>query len=123
MRNPAEQMTWQAGVVMLDCTPWPRSIATAPNNRTAIEIIGPIDQIKQLSVVGQISDCITATQTAAYLAMAIRLILPDWQGANAWLTVSLRMIQRTPNAITIDGWHLRMEWVRETATVTLKATR
>jgi hypothetical protein len=121
--NPAEHMAWQAGEAKLHGKIWPRSIATAPDNRTAIEIIGPPSQIKQLSVVGQIADTSSANQLAVYMAMAMQLILPQWQGANAWLTVSLRMVQRKPNAITITGWHIRMEWLKETATVTLKATR
>lgn len=123
MTNPAEQMTWQTGEAKLHGKVWPRSTALAPDNRTAIEIIGPPSAIKQMSVVGQIADEGSAKQLATYMAMAIRLILPEWQGANAWLTVSLRMVQRKPNAITMSGWHIRMEWLKETATVTLKATR
>lgn len=120
--NPAEQMTWQASEAKLHGKVWPRATALAPDNRTAIEIIGPPTTIKQISVVGQIADEVSAKQLATYMAMAMRLILPEWQGANAWLTVSLRMVQRKPNAITMAGWHIRMEWIEETATVTLKAT-
>lgn len=121
--NPAEHMTWHASETTLHGKAWPRSTAVAPDRRTAIEIIGPPDGIKQLSVVGQIADEPSAQQLALYMAMAVQLILPQWQGANAWLTASLRLIQRKPNAITMSGWHLHMEWLKETATVTLKATR
>jgi hypothetical protein len=121
--NPAEHMTWNASETTLHGKVWPRSTAVAPDRRTAIEIVGPPDGIKQLSAVGQIADETSAQQLALYMAMAVQLILPQWQGANAWLTASLRLIQRKPNAITMSGWHLRMEWLKETATVTLKATR
>jgi hypothetical protein len=88
MSNPAESMTWIASNARLHGKIYPRSTATAPDMHTAIEIIGPPEQMKQVSVVGQILDQTTADQVATYMVMAMRLILPQWTGANAWLTGS-----------------------------------
>lgn len=122
MSNPAEQMTWHASNATLHGKVWPRSTAASPDLRTAIEIIGPPAQIKQISVVGQIVDQSSADQLAAYMVMAMRLIAPQWAGATAWLQQSLRTVERHgPQAITMQGWKIKMGYLAETHTVTLKA--
>lgn len=123
MSNPAEHMTWHASNATLHGKVLPRSTAVAPDNRTAIEIIGPPERIKQISVVGQIIDQASADQVAAYVVMAMRLILPQWAGSTAWLTNSLRNVEkRGPQTITMQGWKIKMGYLPETHTVTLQAT-
>lgn len=124
MSNPSESMTWIASNARLHGKIYPRSTASSPDMRTAVEIVGPPEQIKQVSVVGQILDQATADQVATYMVMATRLILPQWAGANAWLSSSLRAVeQRGAQAITMHGWKIRMGWLAESRTVTLQATR
>lgn len=122
MSNPAEQMTWHANNATLHGKTWPRSTAASPDLRTAIEIIGPPEQIKQISVVGQIVDQSSADQLATYMVMAMRLIVPQWAGATTWLQQSLRNVERRgPQSITMLGWKIKMGYLAETRTVTLKA--
>jgi hypothetical protein len=121
--NPAENLTWNADLTKLHGKLMPRSTALAPDNRAAIELIGPPERIRQISVAGEVIDEAGARQVAAYMVMTIKLILPDWRGANAWLTESMRLVKRREQAIVMQGWKLRMTWMEATKTVTLKATR
>jgi hypothetical protein len=121
--NIAENLTWNADLIKLHGKLMPRSTAVAPDNRAAIELIGPPEYIRQISVAGEVIDEVSARQVAAYMVMTIKLILPQWIGANAWLTGSMRVVKRREQAITMHGWKLRMEWLEATKTVTLKATR
>jgi hypothetical protein len=121
--NIAENLTWNADLTKLHGKLMPRSTAVAPDNRAAIELIGPPERIRQISVAGEVIDEASARQVAAYMVMTIKLILPQWAGANAWLTGSMRVVKRKEQAITMQGWKLRMEWLEASRTVTLKATR
>ena len=116
-------LTWAADLTKLHGKIAPRSTATAPDHRTAIELIGPPEAIRQVSVVGEAVDEASARQAAAYMVMTVKLILPQWTGANRWLTESMRMVKQRPQAITMQGWKLRMEWLAAARTVTLKVTR
>jgi hypothetical protein len=123
MSNPAESMVWHASNATLHGKVWPRATAAAPDDRAAIEIIGPPERIKQVAVVGQIVDTNSASQVAAYMVMAMRLIAPQWAGATTWLQQSLRAVERRgPQAITMCGWRITMGFLSETHTVTLQAT-
>lgn len=122
MSNPAEQMEWKADLTKLHGKIMPRSTAAAPDMRTAIEIVGPPEKIRQLSVVGQIVDARSAEQTAAYMVMAVRLILPEWTTAPFWLADNLRIVvRRGPQKITMYGWKIMMGYLPETKMVTLQA--
>ena len=123
MSNPGESLTWQQSQGMLHGKPTPIATATAPDLRTVISIAGPPDRIKQISVVGECVDEATARQAATYMVMTVKLILPRWAGANTWLTNAYRNVKARPQAITMQGWKLRMTWLSETNTVTLQATR
>jgi len=122
MSNPGESLVWTSDLTQLHGKIVPRATAVAPDNRTAIELIGPPDAIRQISVVGAAADEPSARQVAAAMVMTVRLILPDWAGANRWLTDSMRAVTRKEQAITMRGWKLRMTWLDATKTVTLKAT-
>ena len=121
--NPAERLIWNADLTKLHGKIVPRSTALSPDNRTAIELIGPPEHICQISVAGEVIDEASARQVAAYMVMTVRMILPQWAGANAWLTDGMRLVKRREQAITMQGWKLRMEWMEATKTVALKATR
>jgi hypothetical protein len=121
--NPAENLTWNADLTKLHGKLMPRSTAIAPDNRAAIELIGPPEHIRQISVAGEVVDEASARQVAAYMVMTVKLILPDWRGANGWLTDSMRMVKRSDLSITMQGWKLHMTWLETSRTVTLKATR
>lgn len=118
-----EDLVWQTGAATLHGEPVARSIATTPDARTTIEIIGPPEQIKQVVVAAQMLDEATAKQAAAYMAITLRLILPQWAGADAWLAASLRQIKRHPQTITVQGWNIRMRWIANLNTAALQATR
>lgn len=120
--NPGEQLTWRRGMGTLHGRPAPQAIATAPDAKTVISILGPPDRIRQISVVGQCTDESSARQAATYMVMTVKLILPQWAGATAWLTNAYREVKTREQRITMQGWKLRMVWLDETATVTLQAT-
>jgi hypothetical protein len=122
MSNPGEQLTWQPGMATLHGKLTPRATATSPDTKTAIELLGPPHAIKQVSVVGQCVDEASARQAAAYMVMTIKLILPTWPGAQGWLTQAFRNVRTREQAITMQGWKLRMTWLSDTSTVTLQAT-
>lgn len=119
----AEHMQWASDLTELRGKIMPRSTATAPDMRTAIEIIGPPEQVRQISVVGDVVTVDSARQLAQYMVMAMQLILPQWDGANDWLTQSLRLAKRAPRSVRMHGWNVRMEWLEASKTVTLKASR
>ena len=119
----ASNLVWNADLTKLHGKIAPRSTATALDHRTAIELIGPPEAIRQVSVAGEAIDEASARQAAAYMVMTVKLILPQWSGANRWLTESMRTVKQRPQAITMQGWKLRMEWLEATKTITLKATR
>lgn len=118
-----EDLTWQTGTATLHGKMVARSMASTPDTRTTIEIIGTPKQIKQLVVAGQMIDEPTAKQAATYMVIAVRLILPQWSGSDAWLAASLRQIKRRPQTITIHGWKIRMRWIADLNTAALQATR
>jgi hypothetical protein len=120
--NPST-LTWNADVTKLHGKIVPRSTATAPDGRTAIELIGPPEHIRQISVVGEAVDEASARQVAASMVLTIKLIVPQWPGANRWLTDCMQAVKKKPQSLTMHGWKLRMEWLEATKTVTLKATR
>lgn len=122
MSNPAEHLTWRRSMGTLHGKPAPRSTATSPDMQTVIDIVGPPDRIRQINVVGVCADAATARQAATYMVMTVRLILPQWGGATSWLTNAYREVRTRPQAITMQGWKLRMAWLPETHTVTLQAT-
>lgn len=122
MSNPAEQMTWSADLTKLHGKIVPRSTALSPDQRTVVQVIGPPEALRMVEVAGEVTDEASARQVAAYMVMTVRLILPDWPGANRWLTHSMRLVKRKEQAITMFGWKLRMTWLEASKTVTLKAT-
>ena len=117
-----ENLTWEIGVGTLHGKPVPRSFATTPDTRTSIEIIGKPGQVKQIVVAGQMIDEATAVQAAQYMAIVMRLIVPQWTGVDAWLAESLRHVKRKPQAIRMHGWKIGMRWIPELSTVALQAT-
>lgn len=122
MTNPAEQMTWIADLTTLHGKILPRSTALSPDQKTVVQVIGNPDAMRAVEVAGEVVDEPSARQTAAYMTMSVRLILPDWVGANRWLTDSMRKVKQHEQGITMQGWKLRMAWQAETSTVTLRAT-
>lgn len=122
MSNPAESMTWRADLTKLHGKIVPRATALAPDQKTVVQVIGPPEALRMAEVAGEITDEASARQVAAYMVMTVRLILPSWPGANRWLTDSMRQVKRKEQAIVMHGWTLRMTWLPESQTVTLKAT-
>ena len=122
MSNPAESMHWSSDLTTLHGKIVPRATALAPNQRTVIQVIGPPEAIRLIEVAGEVVDEASARQVAAYMVMTIRLILPAWRGADRWLTDSMKNVKRKEQALTMFGWKLRMAWLEESKTVTLKAT-
>lgn len=118
-----QDLTWQQSEGVLHGKKIVLTNATTPDMKTAIQIFGPPDAIRQVSVVGLIADEASAGQCAVYMALALRLILADWPGADAWLAASLRGARERTAEITIHGWKLHMVWLKKTSTITLKATR
>jgi len=117
----AEEMTWTADLTTLHGKILPRSTALAPDQKTVVQVIGNPDAMRAVEVAGEITDEASARQVAACMVMSVRLILPQWAGANRWLTESLRAVKRKEQAITMQGWKLRMTWLPESNTVTLRA--
>jgi len=118
----AEELTWTADLTKLHGKILPRSTALAPDQKTTVQVIGNPDAMRAVEVVGEITDEASARQVAACMVMSVRLILPNWAGANKWLTDSLRDVKQREQTITMQGWKLRMAWLPETNTVTLRAT-
>jgi TP901 family phage tail tape measure protein len=52
MSNPAESMVWHASNATLHGKVWPRATAAAPDDRAAIEIIGPPERIAGQVMIG-----------------------------------------------------------------------
>ena len=119
----AETLQWNVDLTEVSGVIVSRSTAVTPDRRTAIEIIGPPEDLRLISVVGELTTVDGARQLAALMAMAMRLVLPNWRGADPWLAQSLRSVKRTSHAIAMHGWKVRMEWLSASSTVTLKATR
>lgn len=118
-----ENLKWTTGVGTLHGKPVPRSVALTPDTRTTIEIIGPPTAIKQIVVIGQMIDEASAKQAATYMAISVRIVLPEWQGADAWLAAALRQVKQRPQKIKIQGWKVWMRWIPELSAVGLQATR
>jgi|GEM_PF-5094496 len=118
----AEEMTWTADLTTLHGKILPRSTALAPDHKTVVQVIGNPDAMRAVEVAGEITDEASARQVAACMVMSVRLILPQWAGANRWLTDSMRGVKQREQTITMQGWKLRMTWLPETNTVTLRAT-
>ena len=118
-----EELKWATGTGTLHGKPVARSIASTPDARTTIEIIGPPRAIKQIVVVGQMVDEDSAKQAATYMAIAVRLILPQWDGADAWLAAGLRNVKAKPQTISVHGWRVGVQWMPDLQAVGLQATR
>lgn len=118
-----QDLKWSFGAGTLHGRPVPRSVASTPDDRTTIEIIGAPGAIKQIVVAGQALDETSAAQVAGYMAIAMRLILPRWQGVDTWLAASLRRVREKPQVITMQGWKIRMRWIADLNTVALQANR
>lgn len=117
-----ENLAWETGIGTLHGKPVPRAVASTPDARTTIEIIGKPGQVKQIVVVGQMIDEATAVQAAQYMAIAMRIVLPQWAGVDAWLAESLRQVKRKPQSIRMHGWRIGMRWIPELSTVALQAS-
>jgi hypothetical protein len=122
MSNPAESMVWSQDLTTLHGKIVPRATALAPDQKAVVQVIGPPESLRMVEVAGEITDDASARQVAAYMVMTVRLILPQWAGADRWLTQGMRAVKRKEQAITMQGWKLRMQWQEPTKTVTLKAT-
>ena len=90
----AEELTWTADLTKLHGKILPRSTALAPDQKTTVQVIGNPDAMRAVEVVGEITDEASARQVAACMVMSVRLILPNWAGANKWLTDSLRDVKQ-----------------------------
>lgn len=110
--------TQQGGHVLL-----PRSTATTRDQRTAIEIIGPPNAMRQISLVGEMPSAAPARQAATYAALVLRLIAPEWSDADAWLASALQWVREAPTGICVDGWQVTITWSAAARTLILKAVR
>lgn len=119
----AEELTWTEDLTKLNGRILPHTIATTPDTRTAIEITGTISDPRLICVVGEIPHADSARQLAQCMVLALRFALPSWDGVGAWLTKSLQSVKLGPRIMHVRGWKLRMEWLPENSTVTLKASR
>lgn len=118
-----DDLTWTAGTTTYRGKSLPLSSASTPDKRTTIEIIGPPKAVAQVAIVGQATDEQSATQVAKYMAISMRLILPQWRSVDAWLAASLRSVRQKPQVITMMGWKISMRWIADLGTVALQANR
>lgn len=124
-----EALTWTQSTVKVDvkgmgATTWPRHLGASSDGKTALELIGSSDNIRSITLLGQMSaDDLEATRrNGAYAAVCLAIIAPNWSGRDVWLTHEMKRLRTTKQTtLRKREWTIGLRF--EGGTFTFKAIK
>lgn len=118
------QSTAQVEVKGVGWTTWPRHLGASADGKTALELIGSLDNIRSITLLGQMSaaDLEATRRNGAYAAVCLAIVAPNWAGRDAWLTHEMRRLATTKQTtLRKRDWTIGLRF--EGSTFTFKAIR
>lgn len=118
------ETTAQVEVQGQGLTMWPRHIGESADGKTALELIGGPDNIRSITLLGEMSaaDLDAAQRNGAYAAVCLAIVCPNWMGRDAWLAHEMKRLRITKQVVlNKSGWRIGLRF--EGNTLTLKAMR
>lgn len=110
----------------IESVQWPRSIGQSADGKTALELIGHPNNIRVVSLLGEMSasDLEATKRNGAYAAVCLAIVAPQWKGRDQWLSKSMKRLRITRVASIIqNGWQIRMTFDPRTSMFNFKASR
>lgn len=98
---------------------WPRFLGASPDGKTALELIGSPDNIRGLTLLGEMSaaDLDATKRNGAYAAVCLAIVCPNWAGRDAWLTHEMKRLRTTKQTIIQkSGWCIGLKFEAERLT-------
>lgn len=103
---------------------WPRYIGQSADGKTALELIGSPDNIRGITLLGEMSaaDLEATRRNGTYAAVCLAIIAPNWTGRDAWLAHELKRLRTTKQTvIRQSGWKIGLKF--ESNRLTFKAIK
>lgn len=103
---------------------WPRTIGQSSDGKTALELIGGPDNIRSITLLGEMSaaDLEATRRNGAYAAVCLAIVAPNWSGRDTWLAHTMRRLRQLRHTtIQQSGWRIRVAFER--GVFTLRAVK